>query len=401
MLIKIDIPTMMVVLFLGHLVWFVLCLVYYRNIKSEYEDRYWLFGQLLQAVSWFVFLVLTIVNIRWIIPLSNGVLWLGMAMECIALLALMRMPIRNLLVGYLVLVASSCLTYYWLTMEYYTESLNNRMVISSLVVSLIYLFPGVKFLLAKRGSLLLKVWGLLFIIFCLIRSYRAAVAFGMSDLFFVTSQNTAQSLNYTTLFLLMMINGLMFHLQKQKNSEIQIYESNQALIQLNAQLDLSSRVDSLTGLYNRRHMVEKIEEEITRFLKDRKAFSLVIADVDFFKKINDTYGHSAGDYLLKSIANDFYEVVRGEDIVARWGGEEFLFLLPDTDLEPAKMVAERIRENIEERTYSYGGIELHITMTFGISAIGSGDIAEDIIKRADHALYEGKHKGRNCVRALL
>jgi diguanylate cyclase (GGDEF)-like protein len=169
------------------------------------------------------------------------------------------------------------------------------------------------------------------------------------------------------------------------------------LVRLYGQQYMTSRKDRLTGLYNRVHMEEKIQEEFAYFLRNGRLFSLVISDIDFFKRVNDTFGHDAGDCLLKSIADVLQESIREFDIVARWGGEEFLFLLPEIDAEGAVILAERIRKRIEEQTYFYGNTELRATMTFGVSSIKADDTVEDVIKRADTALFDGKRNGRNRV----
>ena len=144
-------------------------------------------------------------------------------------------------------------------------------------------------------------------------------------------------------------------------------------------------------------MNEKINEEFVRFQRQGTVFSLVIADIDFFKKINDTHGHLTGDRMLKCLAADFLKAIRACDIVARWGGEEFLFLLPDTELDQAIVFSERIRKTIAETSYTSNNTELNLTLTFGVSAIQPGEAAETVLKRADDALYEGKLTGRNCV----
>ena len=192
-------------------------------------------------------------------------------------------------------------------------------------------------------------------------------------------------------------NELQDTVKKLTTTQKLLEETNEALLESNKQLDLSARTDSLTGLNNRRYMTEKTTEEFARFLRHGKVFSLAIADIDCFKAINDTQGHLIGSSVLKSVADDLRGVVREYDIVARWGGDEFLFLFPETDLEQARIVAERIRQKIAEKIYLYDHIELNVTMTFGVSSIRSGDSEDDLMKRADKALYEGKNAGRNCV----
>jgi two-component system, cell cycle response regulator len=172
---------------------------------------------------------------------------------------------------------------------------------------------------------------------------------------------------------------------------------NLELEEFNKKLDFVSRTDPLTGLYNRRHIMEKIQEEAVRFKRNKKSFSLLIADVDFFKSINDTYGHAFGDYVLKTISKNMRETAREQDTVARWGGEEFLLLLPETEAEGASILAERMRKKIAEIPFQCDAVKLTITMTFGVAAMHEHGAVDDVIKRADNALYDGKKKGKNRV----
>jgi diguanylate cyclase (GGDEF)-like protein len=163
------------------------------------------------------------------------------------------------------------------------------------------------------------------------------------------------------------------------------------------ELEILSRTDILTGLFNRRHIEDKIREEFFRYERMGVEFALVTADIDFFKKINDTHGHDCGDYLLKAISEDMRKSVRTYDTVARWGGEEFLILLPATRKEAGLVLAERVRKTVEARRYHYGKKHIAATLTLGVSIVRPGDTPDHLIKRADMALYQGKRKGRNCV----
>lgn len=165
------------------------------------------------------------------------------------------------------------------------------------------------------------------------------------------------------------------------------------------ELERISMTDSLTGLYNRRYMEQTIQQEYDRYQKSGTEFALVSSDIDFFKNINDSYGHDCGDYLLKSITKDIRKSIRIYDTVARWGGEEFLLLLPATDREQAISLAERIRKTVEAHRYEFDGSNqsVAVTLTLGVSVINPGDTIDGMIKRADIALYYGKRKSRNCV----
>jgi len=163
------------------------------------------------------------------------------------------------------------------------------------------------------------------------------------------------------------------------------------------QLELTSRTDSLTGLYNRWHMERRIQEEYEQYQKNGLEFALIIVDIDLFKAINDMNGHAGGDCLLKLVSEDLRKSVREYDVVARWGGDEFLLLLPATNAEKAVGLAERIRKDVEKRRYAYENETLLVTLTLGVSVISPDDTVASIIKKADIVMYQGKRAGRNNV----
>ncbi len=162
-------------------------------------------------------------------------------------------------------------------------------------------------------------------------------------------------------------------------------------------LEWDSKTDSLTGLYNRRYIMERLEYELVAYTKTNKRFSIIIADIDLFKNVNDNFGHDCGDTVLKILSKSLQNIVRRQDSVCRWGGEEFLILLPETEIEDAGILADRIRAFIEEQAMDYNGAPVSVTMTFGVTVNENHELIGDTIKKADNALYEGKHKGRNCV----
>lgn len=156
--------------------------------------------------------------------------------------------------------------------------------------------------------------------------------------------------------------------------------------------------DPLTQLKNRRAITEVIRREESRVRRGTPYLSFILCDLDHFKSINDSRGHDAGDAVLRSVSKTLQSCMRDVDFVARWGGEEFLAVLPDTDEEGAKLVAERIRGKIEGAMIETPGNEpFKVTMTLGVAVIQKGENAEQTIARADAALYEGKRNGRNRV----
>lgn len=163
------------------------------------------------------------------------------------------------------------------------------------------------------------------------------------------------------------------------------------------QLAMAARADPLTGLMNRRAMLEQLEYQAARFQRNGTPFTLILADLDHFKSINDTYGHDAGDQALIEIAEQLKKGLRSQDLVARWGGEEFLILLPDTDLEGGLVAAEDLRECISAHALTLERETLRLTLSLGVSAYCAEQPLNACIKAADTALYQAKVQGRNRV----
>lgn len=161
-----------------------------------------------------------------------------------------------------------------------------------------------------------------------------------------------------------------------------------------------SLTDDLTGLANRRCIRERIDAEHSRSQRTGQTYALILADVDHFKLCNDNYGHDAGDRLLVELAGLLRQALRAQDFVGRWGGEEFMFLLPDTGLEGAHSLAEKIRGAVEEKTFSIADGAAGVTLTMGVTACRPEENAEAVMLRADTALYAGKNAGRNQVVVL-
>ena len=157
--------------------------------------------------------------------------------------------------------------------------------------------------------------------------------------------------------------------------------------------------DSLTGLYNRRFMSTHFEQTLEQAHLQGRSLAVMIADMDHFKAVNDTHGHDAGDAVLRELAERMRGCVRGVDLVCRFGGEEFVVIMPDTELDTAGIVAERIRNRVAVEPFTLpDGQKLARTVSVGIGALHlAGDTAETILKRADEALYDAKQSGRNRV----
>jgi two-component system cell cycle response regulator len=167
------------------------------------------------------------------------------------------------------------------------------------------------------------------------------------------------------------------------------------LRQRNAELDAISRMDVVTGLPNRRHLLEHLHAESAAATRRGERFGVLMIDVDHFKKVNDRYGHESGDVVLRIIGERLGAACRIEDVAGRWGGEEFVIVAPATGLEDALLLAERARVSVGDTLIPIGSGAITVTVSIGVVA-GADDI-DELLRQADTALYEAKQSGRNCV----
>lgn len=156
-------------------------------------------------------------------------------------------------------------------------------------------------------------------------------------------------------------------------------------------------VDGLTQIHNKRYLFEALERELIRARRHSRALSVVMFDIDFFKRINDECGHLAGDYVLRELSEVVQERIRRDEVFARYGGEEFVIMLPETELEGAVTLAKTLRQRVAEHRFIFQGETIKVTVSLGCAAVQADDTATAIIARADEKLYEAKRSGRDRV----
>jgi diguanylate cyclase (GGDEF)-like protein len=173
--------------------------------------------------------------------------------------------------------------------------------------------------------------------------------------------------------------------------------SKLGLLKLAAEFEHAAKHDALTGLANRREALHQLENEYERYLRNDRPFSVLLMDIDLFKNVNDSYGHQAGDQLIKLVAQTLVKQCRKVDTLARWGGEEYLVLLPEAGPEEAWQTAERIRKSIAAATVKTNQHTLSATVSVGVATLTNGETIDRLLQRADEALYQAKRLGRNRV----
>ncbi len=175
------------------------------------------------------------------------------------------------------------------------------------------------------------------------------------------------------------------------------YTQTYQLSNKNETLEHLANTDPLTGLYNRRSFEKRLENYVANAALQKQEFSLVMIDIDDFKKLNDTYGHQTGDVVLKGVSKIIMTSLRKEDMVCRWGGEEILIILPRTNISSAEVVAHKVRRAIAEHNFGSNYQTIRVSVTCGVSSSRNGHCTAELIEHADQCLYKGKEMGKNTV----
>jgi len=200
----------------------------------------------------------------------------------------------------------------------------------------------------------------------------------------IVSQKELISLTYSKWAMLM------------KEYQSELSEINSMLENKNKEFELMASTDALTGLYNRHKFLELYVSSYKSMVQRHNDMSIIMLDIDNFKKVNDSYGHNIGDKVIVQIAHALLKNLRNIDIVCRWGGEEFIALLPTASLKNAQELAQKIREHIVELNIEVVG---NVSASFGVAEVREGEDMNDVIARADKALYLAKNSGKNCVKS--
>lgn len=218
----------------------------------------------------------------------------------------------------------------------------------------------------------------------------------ISIIMFIPLDNIEQA-PYTTAFKLRLIYSFLTVTFLSALYEYSREQSYNDTLELSHKYQQLAHFDPLTKLSNRRHALDILHHEQTRILRNKEPLSIILCDIDHFKKVNDIYGHNAGDAVLTEISTLFSETIRAQDFIARWGGEEFLFILPQTVAQNAYVFAEKIRLKTQNHDVYYEGEKINVTISMGIEQLNGNQSIDELINSADKYLYLAKNAGRNQI----
>ncbi len=212
-----------------------------------------------------------------------------------------------------------------------------------------------------------------------------------------TPENAFLATHYSTDFKLRLIYSFLTCAFLSGLYEYSRQKSYESLKTLSMKFEQLSKLDPLTQLSNRRDATNKLEYEQNKLERNNSKLSIMLCDVDCFKQVNDIYGHEIGDFVLKELARLFKQQLRKQDVVSRWGGEEFLFILPDTDVEQSMVLANKILAKLREHTIKYNEHEFKVSVSIGVALLTHNEKIQHAINLADTRLYKAKRAGRDQV----
>ncbi|OUR61803.1 hypothetical protein A9Q74_07785 [Colwellia sp. 39_35_sub15_T18] len=337
------------------------------------------FGFILLAFRQYLFDFLSIV-------VANLTIVAGFSLLILGILKFLKDEIQIFEKVSIVLLGVMSVAFVYFT--YFQNSVNARIIIISVVIACFSFFAGYKVLVNRERAILTftRFLGFSFIYCAVIFLLRIYFTFNEAELNDVMSGGTIHAISLIALQLVTISSCFSLTISASQ--------------QLANKLAIQATIDSLTDVYNRRAFDEFANKSVLRAQREQTPISMILMDIDFFKQVNDQYGHQVGDKVLQEFSLRLKNSLRQYDILSRYGGEEFTLLLPDTDTSTAMIIAEKLRNTIAQPVFCLeDGAELAVTASFGVATIQGEDIDwQQFISLVDQALYYAKENGRNCVK---
>ncbi len=375
-LFELDIRTIMRLLLIGNLMVIVMVAAYQK--EGNLPLRLFLLGKIAHLLTWALFIFRDDISPLLSVGLANLLLLIGFSLEMAAISRLSgRRHKLEWFSGAVVVAATALLgIFFWLV-----PNPSLRVAIASIATLAIYAPTSVLLIRMPKASRLQKLIGSLFLAFCGILALRAATA--LTDHTNLFSVGAVQSLTFVSLFGFMLTSGVGFLLLMKE--------------ELDRDLLVAASIDSLTGAFNRRAFVANAEIAIGIAIRSKMPMTMLMIDIDHFKRVNDTWGHAGGDLVLQAFAANVRRQVRPHDVFGRLGGEEFAVLLFNTG-DAALDVAERIRKSVENETIGPApGIRYTVSIGCDTLIPDAVESLTGMLKRSDAALYRAKENGRNMI----
>lgn len=382
---SIDITTIILAIILGHLFSAILGFSYMVQRKKDTVIYVFLLARMFDTVGWIMLALQTSIYHIGLVLTGNTFLILGHAMQVISFLKIKNHYNKLIRMGYFIISVVSIALLYLFTLLYHANS-GARITIMSSIAAIMWCYPEYILLKDKNSSILQKVIVFVYGGELILLFLRAYVGIKFNESMNLLSNNIYNILFFIGLYIVMLMGNIGFILMAKEKTDLEL---------MNA-----AKYDELTGIFNRREFLLRARSIVLLCEVQKKPLSFLMIDLDHFKKINDVYGHAAGDIVLKNFAQNLKSRLRKYDLFGRFGGEEFTVLLPETDEKLALDIAERLRKSTENSTININeNTVIKYTISIGIVTVipDQSTSVDTLYKSSDDALYIAKMNGRNRV----
>lgn len=381
---QLDVTTAFISIVAGQIFTIVLITAYRHGQKRDRAVNTFYLAKWLQAIGWGIAIFKGIMPLHITVSLANTAIFIGAALEAIALLRAINAYNSKTRRLYIALTGCCILIFHAAILLGNSEA--NRIAIASLNTGLLLIMPAIRMLEGKKSSMLMKFMGVMYMIIAIGAMLRAIMAWYSSESLSLYEPSLYQAISFLSLYILLFLGNIGFVLLSKEKADQEL-------------LHIAS-YDDLTGIWNRRTFMNAAEQTIANCYDRAKPVSMILMDVDHYKMINDTYGHDVGDVVLQEYSKRVQSVLRVGDLIGRYGGDEFAVLLPNTDVNDARAIAEAIRSSMKQTSIQ---MPMGITISIGLAVSSAKEelLLPTLIKQCDIALYKAKQNGRNQVAVYM
>lgn len=377
-----DIKTIILALSIGHLLSGILIIAYTFGKKRDLSINLFLTSKLLELTAWILIIFRGHIDDIYSILFANYALIIGTTFEIVAFMALIGCYNQALRRIYISLVGSFVVLLYIIYLYHNVESY--RVMLISLYIVILWSYPIWKLLMAHNASILQRIFAILYSLSLLAFLFRGIAVIKIGKSMTLLSSNFFNSIAFLSLYVVMLIGSIGFILLAKEKADMKLF--------------IAATYDQMTGIYNRASFIKNANAVVSLCARKERPISLLLIDLDHFKMINDTYGHKVGDIVLEEFCKAIKDQLRKYDLFGRYGGEEFLILLPETESNAALEIANRLRASIENKPVNIGDKISYTISIGGVSIIPNQETSiENLFDLSDRALYQAKEKGRNRV----
>ncbi len=377
-----DTYTVYFLTFLGNIVMFLLLVIFAKTTSFKGLIQHYIYGKLLQTIGAALGLFRGIVPIDFSIIVGNSAVFIGVALEVYCIVHVDRAPLKNVTKRWIQVVAAITLAF---TLLYLAGvSMGFRVFFSAMVLGLYSLTAAIGLFFHNGATKLRKILAFFFVILAIYQIIRALDGFLIGESYTLFTASLLQTISFISIYVHMLISTMAYLLMTREVIDIKLKEA--------------ATKDYLTGIYNRMYFLQLSEKLFSLMIHQQKPATIFMIDFDYFKVINDTYGHIVGDKVLAHFSRETQSIIGIENILGRYGGEEFIIFAPNTSAEDALILGQKLQANLALPFANDTTIPKY-TVSIGTATMVPAALTEmdNLIKQADEALLQAKKNGRNQI----